>query len=158
MALLVPLVALVLAVVAAAPARRAAAAPARCSPHPPAHVKPSAWKATRHVIAPHGASAVRLCRYSGLGDTPGALLRDVEVTRPKVVRRLVRRLDALPPAAGMYACPNDDGRQVVAHFAYPDGHHLTVAVGLSGCRIATNGRLAGIATPALLRQLRRLTA
>ena len=41
---------------------------------------------------------------------------------------------------------------------YPDAHRLTVAVGFSGCRFATNGRLAGVATHALLRQLRRLTA
>jgi hypothetical protein len=145
----------VLAVVPVVTAVLAAAAP--CSPLPPDRVAPSHWKAARHAIAPPGPSAVRLCRYRRLGDSP-ALERAVEVTRPRVLRRLVRRLDGLPDAVGTYACPNDDGRQVVAHFAYPDGHRLTVATGFSGCRLATNGRRAGVATDALLRQLRRLTA
>ena len=134
------------------------AATAPCTPEAPARVAPSHWTASRHAIAPHGPSAVRLCRYEGIDDSPASLERSVQVTRRRVLRRLVRRLDALPVAAGMYACPNDDGSQVVAHLAYPDGHRLTVAVGFSGCRLATNGRRAGVATDALLRQLRRLTA
>jgi hypothetical protein len=128
---------------------------APCAQHAPERVAPSHWKAARHAIAPPDPTAVRLCRYGGSG---ASLERGVEQTRPRVLRRLVRRLDSLPVAAGTYACPNDDGRQVVAHFAYPDGHRLTVAIGLSGCRFATNGRLTGVATHALLRQLRRLTA
>ena len=145
-----------LAVVPVVTAVLAGTAP--CSPLPPDHVAPSHWKAARHAIVPPGPSAVRLCRYRGLGDSPAALERTVKVSRPRVLRRLVRRLDGLPDAAGTYACPNDDGSQVVAHFAYPDGHRLTVAIGFSGCRLATNGRRSGVATDALLRLLRRLTA
>jgi hypothetical protein len=159
---MVALMAVALTAVLAVPPQASHRAPARCSRHEPDAVAPSAWRATRHVLAPRGATAVRLCRYSGLNGHPRLrLVRGVKRTRPRLVRRIVRRLDALQSPHGAYSCPADDGSEIVVHLAYRGGRRLTVDVGLTGCRIASNGRRSGMAVlrpgGRLLHLLRRLT-
>ena len=44
--------------------------PAACSARAPAALGAEQWSAARHVLAPSGAGAIRLCRYSGLNAHP----------------------------------------------------------------------------------------
>jgi hypothetical protein len=59
----------------------------------------------------------------------------------RVIARLTRELNRLPTLKGPVACPADDGSAVALHLAYPHHHSAMVAVGLSGCAVATNGHL-----------------
>jgi hypothetical protein len=142
--------------------------PASCSRTAPSRVPSDPWFQTRHELAPPRASAIRLCRYSGVNDHPRpTLIRSVVRTAPSLVDELVREFDKLPPDDRTASCPADDGSRIVAHLAYPDGHAVTISVGLRGCESVTNGsvyRTAGGASslptvgPQLVAQLRRLTA
>jgi hypothetical protein len=53
-----------------------------------------------------------------------------------------RQFNELPPfAAGAFACPADDGSQIVGLLAYPNGKRVTVTFELTGCqasRMATS--------------------
>ncbi len=156
----------------ASPSTRPAAIgplPARCSAGAPASVPAEGWSAARLELAPAGATAIRLCRYSGLNASPRLMLvRSRLVSSRAVVRRLVDEFDRLPPPpAGAVACPDDDGSQIVALVSYPAGQQVTIAVGLTGCALVTNGSVhrtaAGIGSPPtfgpqLVAQLERLVA
>jgi hypothetical protein len=144
------------------------ARPGRCPAKPQQHVRRSSWARARTQLAPTGATAIRLCRYSGGNDHPaGKLVRSRLLTGGAVVSRLVREFDKLPPfPRGAVACPNDDGSEILALFAYPNGGRVTVELDLTGCQGATNGDLVRIAAgfgtprefgPQLLAELERLT-
>jgi hypothetical protein len=89
---------------------------------------------------PPDATAIRLCRYSGLNAHPRlTLVASRLVTSAGVVRQLVGEFDRLPRLHGVVACPMDDGSQIVALVSYPAGRRVTISVGLTGCRLVTNG-------------------
>jgi hypothetical protein len=117
--------------------------PALCSKKAPVRVPAQSWPPARRALAPIGASAIRLCRYSGLNARPRlALVSSRLVDSRRVVGRLVRDFDRLPrPARGVTACPDDDGSLIVALLVYPAGRVLTISVSLTGCEEVTNGRV-----------------
>jgi hypothetical protein len=153
-------------VVACAAAVLVAAAPAaathtpRTCPRDAFVPRANDWPALRTTLMPAGAFAARLCRYQLAG--PGAGLEaEALVRRRSTIAAIARRADALPEQSGTIACPLDNGSVVVVYAAYRGGHSAAVAVRLSGCRSATNGRLSrnGLtgAGYALALELRRLT-
>jgi hypothetical protein len=122
------------------------------------YVAPSA-----HVVAPPGAVALRLCRYSGVNAHPRRqLVRTADVRRRARVARLVGLLDRLPDMPSPVSCPNDDASRIVALVTYPRRRVLTLDIELSGCQTVSNGRVHKTAArppgPALLATLKRLTA
>jgi hypothetical protein len=141
------------------------AGPAGCAAKAPARIPPNPWPAARAKLAPAGAQAIRLCRYSGANARPRLrLTRSVLIERRGTVGGLVRQFDRLPAPRGTFACPFDDGSEIVALLAYPGGHAVTISVGLRGCNTVANGDVLRTATgrpgqpgPALLAQLERLT-
>src|SRR5947209_4038962 len=94
------------------------------------------------ALAPGRPQAVLLCRYSGL-QGPRArwqhLVGERLVRRADRVRHLASELNALPPVSGVQACPADNGSAIVAIFRYRSGSDNPVTVGLTGCRLTTNG-------------------
>lgn len=140
--------------------------PDACSPKAPATLPRERWTAARHVLAPAGASAIRLCRYAGLNGHPRLRLMDSRLLKSaSVVHQLVSEFDRLPSLSGAVACPNDDLSQILALLSYGGGHQVTVSVGLTGCASVTNGGVhrtaAGYGTPRpfgpqLVAQLERL--
>jgi hypothetical protein len=116
------------------------------------------------TLVPPGARGVLLCRYRGLNPRPeraGRLARSRRITDKAVVSRLVREFDALrPPPTGARACPSDDASMVIAFFAYRRAADVAVAIHLTGCADATNGRLQRTALypgSTLIRHLKTLT-
>lgn len=99
------------------------------------------------MLVPAGARTLLLCRYSGTESrTVGfhRLLSTTYLTSARKVARLASELNALPPANGAYACPNDNGTAIIARFGYAKGGANPVRVGLSGCELVTNGKLNAI--------------
>ena len=135
---------------------------AACSPKTPAQVSANPWPRARHRLAPTGARAVRLCRYSGLNDKPRlALIQSALIRSPKTVSRLVAEFDQVPPPSTRpVACPADDGSEIVAHLAYRSGHSVRIDVHLSGCGGFSNGDVGGAGSgeraSALVSELERL--
>lgn len=142
------------------------ALPAPCSTKPPSRVPVELWSAARTELAPPGASAIRLCRYSGLNAHPRLTLVGSRLLESRrLVQQLVSEFDRLPSLTGAVACPADDLSQVLAVLTYPAGHQVTITVGLTGCALVTNGSVhrsaAGIGSPRpfgpqLVAQLERL--
>jgi hypothetical protein len=119
-----------------------AGAPARCPTRPPTSIRPNPWPPTHAKLAPAGAAAIRLCRYSGLNSNPALrLTRSVLIGDGRTVRSLSRLLARLPPFMGTTACPADDNSQILALLAYPRGHRVMIDVHLRGCNQVTNGNL-----------------
>jgi len=145
-----------------APAAATAAPAAQPPPCPPAvvTVKANAWNAARHRLVPPGPVAIRLCRYAGLNARPPlALERALLVTSKTQIARLAREYDALPPfPPGLFACPFDDGSQVLAQIAYPGGRRVMVAFPHTGCLRVTNGDLVRMGSERLDAELWGLTA
>jgi hypothetical protein len=145
----------------------AAPAPRACPASGPSKLASPSWPAAKSKLVPAGASALRLCRYAGLNATPRlALLDQTLVQQHKHVARLVGELDALVPfPPGAFACPADDGSQILVLASYPAHHQLRVSVALTGCGTATNGSVISTTAnagnnphgPKLLAQLKRLT-
>jgi hypothetical protein len=54
------------------------------------------------------------------------------------------------------ACPADDGSQILALLAYPNGSQVTIGVELTGCQRVTNGDPVRIANGHLLTELAQL--
>ncbi len=146
--------------------RASAGQPARCSRKEP-RIPAQGWPAAEHNLAPTGASAIRLCRYSGLNDHPPLILvRARLLNRPRLVAQLVKRFDGLPSGPqGAVSCPADDGSEIVALVSYPGGHRVRISVGLTGCLGVSNGSVNRTASgygphpargPRLLAELKRL--
>ena len=149
------------------PALVSPASPAACSATAPAAIPAERWSQARRELAPTGASAIRLCRYSGLNAHPRlALLSSRLLDGSALVRELVGELDRLPSPPRVAFCPNDDGSRIVALLAYPGGRAVTISVGLTGCEPVTNGSVQRTAAafggfppsvgPRLVAQLERL--
>jgi hypothetical protein len=140
--------------------------PARCSERAPARLPAERWAAAREQLAPLGASAIRLCRYSWRNaHHPLTLVSSRLLASPTLMGQLVNEFDRLPSLQGAVACPNDDGSQVLALLAYPDGREDSIGVDLSGCALVTNGSVhryaAGFGSgpdlgPRLINQLEQL--
>jgi hypothetical protein len=73
------------------------------------------------------------------------------------VTRLTGEFDELQPMRGGFACPVDDGSEIVALLAYPHGRSVTISVNLRGCNSVTNGDVFRTALGTkLVAQLERL--
>jgi hypothetical protein len=104
-------------------------------------VPPNAWTLPRQRLAPTGVVAIRLCRYTGLNAQPRFRLTASRLVSSRdVIGQLVTDFDALRPLKGAMACPADDGSQILALLAYPNGHRVTISTGLGGCTMVTNGK------------------
>jgi hypothetical protein len=143
--------------------------PASCPPRAVSPVPKNDWATARRELAPKGATALRLCGYSGINSaTALRLTRSRLVTDKKLVTHLVDEFDALPPypKGAVFACPSDDGSQVLALLGYPHGQRVIVAVDETGCQVVTNGDVMRLANgyantpvgPRLVAQLKDLTA
>ena len=119
--------------------------------------EPKVVHGSRIALVPPGATSVVLCWYGGLNarGAAGRLLASARVTRNLVVR-LTNELDALPKLPNGIHCPVDDGSAVVARFEYAHAAPSAVRIGLTGCDIASNGRLTRRATPAVTSQVERI--
>lgn len=145
------------------------AEPAACArTRRPEHVAPNAWTPARRRLAPGRPDAIRLCRYSRLADHRRVrLVRSRLLSDPTLLTQLVVEFNELPPfPPGAFACPADDGSQIVALLAYSNGRQVTIAAELTGCQGVTNGDVVRIANgygdhprlgPRLLTELKRLT-
>jgi hypothetical protein len=99
--------------------------------------------ASKHQLVPPGATSVLLCRYRGLNPAATAhrLARARLVANAVEVKRFITELDGLPELKGRVPCPMDDGSEITATFDYSHAATATVSVGLTGCRMVSNGRL-----------------
>jgi hypothetical protein len=122
------------------------AASLRCPPRAPQlRVAGKLRSGTR--FAQVGASVLVLCRYRGLNATPPRrLARARRIASVARITELTRILDSLPARGRrMYACPMDDGSEIVLLFGYRSRRPERVVVGLRGCMIITNGRVGTLA-------------
>ncbi len=117
--------------------------PAQCAAKAPSALPGNAWAPARRQLAPPGASAIRLCRYSALNQRPArALARSVLVSDAKTVRAIVSELDSLRVSASPRPfCPLDDGAVIDALLAYPGGNGVVIQIELTGCANANNGNV-----------------
>lgn len=106
--------------------------------------KPVSRAASARVsLVPDHPNALLLCRYGGLNGHPRlSLIKSKMLTDAATVKRLAHELDALHPTSGAVNCPADFGDAVIAFFEYPTAPPVPVTVGLSGCKDASNGRIA----------------
>lgn len=143
------------------------ALPAACPQNGPVSLAPTRRPGAQNELAPAGVRAIRVCLYAGVNASPPMKLEGSRLlTSSQLVRRLVADFDKLPSfPKGAVSCPMDDGSQILALLAYPDGPPVTISVGLSGCATVTNGSVKrtamGFGTPRqfgpqLLAQLKQL--
>ena len=88
-----------------------------------------------------GARSLLLCRYNGLNlaATARRLRSSRQVTARREIAALAAELNALPSLPKLVNCPFDDGREIVATFAYENGD-VVVQIGLTGCRVVRGSR------------------
>jgi hypothetical protein len=115
--------------------------PAQCAAKAPIELPVNAWAPARRLLAPAGASALRLCRYNALGTRPlRGLARSALVTSAATVKAIVTELDQLPAVPrGAFSCPADDGAEIDALLAYAGGNGVVVQIELGGCATVSNG-------------------
>lgn len=91
-------------------------------------------------MVPATPSGARVCRYAGLNEsTPaGTLVKGAQLNNAELPR-LVSSLNAAVPMPQRINCPMDDNSSDLVIFGYPDGHTVTVKVGLTGCNVVGNG-------------------
>jgi hypothetical protein len=148
----------VAAATARPPAGGAAAAGGACPARLPATVASTRPGAGGRLVPP-GVRSLLLCAYHGLNPPgeSGRLERERIVDSPAALAWLVSNFDALPPAPRLTSCPMDDGTADLAVFSYSGSPLNPVTVGLTGCRIVTNGRVTRTASlapgPTLLTRL-----
>jgi hypothetical protein len=115
------------------------------------------------AMVPGSPRAVTILSYRPLVQGQLAAIRPnkyVIVRNSQSIRDLMRHLNSLPPPGGVMSCPADNGSHDELIFAYPDGPHVTVDVGLRGCRIVRSGNTVatGLADSGLFRLLGSLLA
>lgn len=120
--------------------------PPNCARRRPQRVLRTSWPPAHHELMPRGAVAVRLCSYSGLGSSYAkfpelSLIRSRLVDTAGSVAGLSRDFNALPPVSERFVCPLDDGSEIVALIAYPNGRSLTITIRRTGCKHVTNGAM-----------------
>ena len=151
-ALLVTAIALTAAGYVSASHAASATVPA-CPTNAPQSISPGV--ASRHFVR-EGASAMRLCRY-GANDfgTPQGLVQQ-HLIHGVTIERITHAFNGLKkPPRGIF-CMRDDGSEVLVVFAYPKTPPERVAVRLSGCRFAMNGRATRSTTSQLQHRLLNL--
>lgn len=117
------------------------------------------------MLVPSGARQVLVCRYSGLNPISRSLRLQAErlVINRSTVGRLASEFNALTQLRGVFNCPADFGRNIIAIFRYLPAPKSDdpVTLDLTGCTSVTNGHLTRTAAfapgPTLIRQLERLT-
>lgn len=112
--------------------------------------------ALRHFVRP-GAGAMLLCRYYGVnwGDSQGLRQQRV-INGDLTIGRITRTFNKLhEPPRGIF-CARDDGSELLVVFMYPNVSISRVAVKLTGCRFAMNGRSTRWSTPRLQHRLLNL--
>ena len=143
--------------------------PPGCLHAAPAYLPAERWSPARKRLAPPGANMIELCRYGGLNAQPPLVVDRMRLLRAaRVVSGLVHQFGMLPPPPqGPTACPSEDRSQIIALLGYPDGHAVTISVGLTGCETVTNGTVwraaLGFGSPSafgpqLVSHLKRLLA
>lgn len=132
-----------------------------CPPSLPASTV-SARPGAGQVLVPAGARSLLLCSYHGLNPPADArrLERTRTVTAASGLAAIVGQINALTTQSGISGCPMDDGSAILAIFTYPTAPPDPVSIGLTGCRIVTNGHLTRTASlppgPTLLARLSTL--
>jgi hypothetical protein len=102
---------------------------------------------------PPGATAARLCSYSGLGNSHGrfpplSLIRSRLADATGPLAALAADFNGLVPVPQQtIQCPLADGSAIVTFIAYPDGPPLTITLRDNGCPEVTNGALVRLAYP-----------
>lgn len=120
---------------------------------------PSTRPGSAQRLVPPGASSLLVCSYHGLNPASQArrLERSGHLGRGSELSTILSEFDALPASRGLSGCPMDDGSAIVAVFGYPEPPSSPVTVGLTGCRIVSNGHVTRTASlppgPTLLAQL-----
>lgn len=101
-----------------------------------------------------GAIAMRLCGYYGINWGDSHALRQKRLVRgDATISGITRSFNHLKkPPRGIF-CARDDGSELLVVFGYPDGHAERIAVKLTGCRFAMNGRSTRWMTPRLQHRL-----
>jgi hypothetical protein len=116
--------------------------PAACATKSPLRRLPHEGRtAIPRALAPPGAVAVRLCRYSGYNERPRlALVGSRLIEDPRTIPRFVSELSDLPrrPRVVNFGCSPGDA-QIVALLAYPGSQRVTIWVQVQGCRTVSNG-------------------
>ncbi|MGH2895996.1 MAG: hypothetical protein ACRDPM_22385 [Solirubrobacteraceae bacterium] len=120
------------------------ALPGRCPGTAPTPLPAERWARARDQIAPPGATAVRLCRYSG---TSAKLITSRLIKTRSVIEKLASDFNALSPATGAIACPAGNLAQILALLAYPGPKSVSISTQLTGCQTATNGSITRTAMP-----------
>ena len=138
--------------------------PIRCPAHAP---QLGGQVETRRPRAPcrSRGSAGRSLPLHGLNAVPRlGLARKRSVRNRRTIQALTRRINSLPrQRPAIYACPFDDGSEVLIVFGYPDRGNERVTVGLRGCSSVHDGKVVTSALPSrdgagLLSLLRALTS
>jgi hypothetical protein len=88
-----------------------------------------------HDLVPGVPCAISLTRYAGLPSPPGTKrVGHAKVLKPFLLRQLTKEFNKLPPnTPGVYACPNDQGSEIMASLKYPHNTQYQLRVTLSGC-------------------------
>ena len=92
-------------------------------------------------LVPGRPETVTLCVYGPIPAHLGAsaLTSSRDVSGSIVaLRELLNALPVVPPGE-VFSCPFDNGSQIELRFSYRDGHHVIVAINLTGCQFASNG-------------------
>lgn len=143
--------------------------PPGCLHRSPARLPAERWPPARKQLAPPGASVIQLCRYGSLNAQPPLVLDRMRLLRGhRLISRLIRQFDTLPPAPqGSVNCPADDESKIIALVGYRDSRAVPISIGLTGCETVTNGTVQRTASgfgsprtfgPQLVGRLQRLLA
>ncbi len=94
-------------------------------------------------LVPGQPDLALVCRYSGLDEgRPAGRLTSTHHLETAQARELAVALNSGPkPPAGILHCGNDTGGIDLVVFTFSDGPKLTVTVHLTGCGMASNGRV-----------------
>jgi hypothetical protein len=121
-----------------------------CPSSAPSNLSPNGWPPAKRRLAPAGADAIRLCRYAGLNSAlaSGSLAGSRLVRSRTLVGGLVSKFDQLKqlPPGKVFACPDENGSQVLALLTYPSGERVTILVQTSGCGEVSNGDVSRTAS------------
>jgi hypothetical protein len=115
----------------------------RCDKDAPTRLPAQRWQAARLRLAPSGANAILVCRYSGMNAHPRlVLVHSLLVRSSSLIAKVVAELDRLPSLRGTVNCPMDDGSEIVLTMYYPTGRTVMISLGLTGCDLVSNGSVA----------------
>ncbi|CAM5365188.1 hypothetical protein [Leifsonia shinshuensis] len=111
--------------------------PGPCPSSPSGTLSDSGVPGADQRIVPFTPTGFRVCRYGALPSR--ALQTGVVVDDPARAARVASFLDSTGRHdTGAVNCPMDDGEAVEFTF-WSGASHLAVTLGLTGCRIASNG-------------------